>query len=284
MSLKPIPLAASTLIAALLAGAVPAQDAVAPESPAAVPQAQGTASDATAEAAGEAQAPDASAGDAGQAVADGGAAPDAAAPAASAEQAQAASAYDLLFRNGTLDGLPRTETLTYARDVESLLVPAAGARDSGGIALDFAGGEPEMVRLDFRQGEKHRTLGEFPASVGNPMILYFVETAVRDMAEAAGGSPFYIRNRVKDALIRPATIETGSVRWDGSEVPATVVTLRPFEGDPSADRMQGFDRLTLTVTMSEAVPGWYGSLVAEVPGAEGEAPVYRSAITLERAE
>ena len=283
MSLKPIPLAASTLIAALLAGAVPAQDAVAPESPAAVPQAQGTApaaSDATAEPATEAEAPDASAGDAGKAVADG----RAPTGAATAEQPQAAGAYDLLFRNGTLDGLPRTETLTYARDVESLLVPAAGARDSGGIALDFAGGEPEMVRLDFRQGEKHRTLGEFPASVGNPMILYFVETAVRDMAEAAGGSPFYIRNRVKDALIRPATIETGTVRWDGAEVPATVVTLRPFEGDPSADRMQGFDRLTLTVTMSEAVPGWYGSLVAEVPGAEGEAPVYRSAITLERAE
>ena len=41
------------------------------------------------------------------------------------------------------------------------------------------------------------------------------------------------------------------------------VVIRPFEGDPNAERMQGFGDLALTVVMSEEVPGWYESLTAE---------------------
>ena len=32
------------------------------------------------------------------------------------------------------------------------------------------------------------------------MLLYFLEATVRDMARATGGSPFYIRNRMREAL------------------------------------------------------------------------------------
>ena len=42
--------------------------------------------------------------------------------------------------------------------------------------------------------------------------------------------------------------------------------------------MQGFGDLELRVTMSEAVPGWYMSLVAEAAGGE----VYRSELTFDR--
>jgi len=47
--------------------------------------------------------------------------------------------------------------------------------------------------------------------------------------------------------------------------------------------MQGFGELALAVTMSEDVPGWYMSFVAEVPGDEGT-PVYRSEIDFESLE
>lgn len=179
--------------------------------------------------------------------------------------------YDLLFKNGTLDDIDRDTTLVYDRTVTNALAPDAATRDTGRIELTFEDSDVEAALLTFRQDGKHRVLGEFPASVGNPMILYFVETVVRDMAESAGGSPFYIRNRVKESLVAPAEVETGGG--------VSTVTLRPFEGDPNADRMQGFDDLALTVTMSEDTPGWYSELKAEVPGEDGT-PVYASTIAL----
>lgn len=190
--------------------------------------------------------------------------------------------YDLLFRDGALDALPRESRLIYSRDVTNTQVPEAAERNSGQIELKIDGSD-DMAKLRFLQGEKHRNMGAFPASVGNPMIMVFVESVVRDMAETAGGSPFYIRNRVKEALVRPATTEDVSIEFDGATIPAQAVTLRPFDGDPNVARMQGFGDLALTVTMSDQVPGWYHSLSAQVPGDHGT-PLYRSTTTISAVE
>ena len=190
--------------------------------------------------------------------------------------------YDLLFRNGTLDGIDRDTRLVYRREVTNVLKPEAEDRDTGDIALSFHDGDRStMARLEFRQDGKHRSLGQFPASVGNPMIMYFYESVVRDMAEAAGGSPFYIRNRVKDALIQPSDMTEGEMEIGGQTVPVVTIRLAPFANDPNRERMQGFEDLELRVTMSEAVPGWYLSLVAETGGGDA---VYRSELEFDRLE
>ncbi|SFB12301.1 hypothetical protein SAMN05421688_3062 [Poseidonocella pacifica] len=201
---------------------------------------------------------------------------------ATAEMTGSEETYDLLFRDGTLDDISMDSRLVYAREVVNAIKPETATRDTGEISLAFTEGEPPQAELEFRQDEKHRGLGSFPKRVGNPIIMYFVETVVRDMAETAGGSPFYIRNRVKESLIRPAEIEEAEIDIDGVATPAQVITLRPFENDPNGERMAGFDKLALTVTMSEAVPGWYQQLAAEVPGENG--PVYRSILKIEEAD
>ena len=188
--------------------------------------------------------------------------------------------YDMLFRNGTLDAVSRDAELVYARTVTNALKPEAADRDTGEIALSFREGEATMALLEFRQDGKYRRLGSFPASVGNPMIMYFYETVVRDMAEVSGGSPFYIRNRVKDALIQPSDIVEGEVMVDGRSVPVRTIRIYPFLDDPNRDRMMGFGDLELRVTMSDAVPGWYMSLVAEASGGE----VYRSELRFDGLE
>lgn len=188
--------------------------------------------------------------------------------------------YDLLFRQGTLDQVALGDTLRYARTVTNTLKPEAAERDSGDIVLTLEQDKVPMVALELQQDVKHRSLGAFPASVGNPMIMYFYESVVRDMAEAAGGSPFYIRNRVKDALIQPTEVIEGTAEVNGAVVPTQTVVLHPFKDDPNGPRMMGFDKLELTVVMSDAVPGWYQSLSANVPG-EGDVPVYHSEIGFE---
>ena len=186
--------------------------------------------------------------------------------------------YDLLFRDGTLDGIDRDAELVYERQVTNALKPEADDRDTGDIALSFDGAEGDMALLQFRRDGKHRALGQFPASVGNPMIMFFYESVVRDMAEAAGGSPYYIRNRVKDALIQTSDIEEGEATVNGKTVPTQTIRLYPFKDDPNTDRMQGWGDLELRVTMSEEVPGWYMRLVAEA--SDGE--VYRSEVAFDR--
>lgn len=199
-----------------------------------------------------------------------------------ASQLDGEATYDLLFRDGTLDEIDRGKALIYQRNVTNTLKPEAAERDTGQIALSFRESPNEMAQLEFRQQEKYRPLGVFPASVGNPMIMYFYETVVRDMAEAAGGSPYYIRNRVKEALIQPSEIEEGEALVDGKTVPTRTIRLYPFEGDPNQDRMKGFGALELSVTMSDAVPGWYIGLVAEA--ADAGAPIYRSEVLFDRLE
>ena len=166
--------------------------------------------------------------------------------------------------------------LHYSRDVSNRANPEAASRDSGDIALSFESGDMMLANLQFNRDGKHRNLGSFPASVGNPMIMYFYESVIRDMAETAGGSPYYIRNRVKEALVRPAEITEGSAKIDGNTVPTRTSILRPCRDDPNRARMAAFGDLELRVTMSDAVPGWYHSLVAEAPGASGSDPAYRS--------
>lgn len=180
--------------------------------------------------------------------------------------------YSLLFRNGTLDDIDRDAELVYRRDVRNALLPDAAERDTGEIALTFRDDPVSMAILDFRRDGRHKTLGQFPASVGNPIIMYFYESVVRDMAATAGGSPFYIRNRVKEALVSSSEVEEGEATLDGRTVAIRTVRLYPFRDDPNRSRMRGFDDLELRVTVSDDVPGWYVSLVAEASGGE----VYRS--------
>lgn len=205
-----------------------------------------------------------------------------AAPTGAAEPAAKAPAtYDLLFRDGALDEIDKSGALIYRRDVTSALAPQAAERDSGEIALTFGEEAATLARLELRRDGAARPLGSFPASVGNPMIMFFYETVVRDMAEAAGGSPFYIRNRVKEALVRPGEVTKGEAEIDGRVAETVTVRMAPFADDPNRDRMRGFGDLTLVVTMSEAAPGWYLSFVADAGAAtEGGPPVYRSEVTL----
>ena len=188
--------------------------------------------------------------------------------------------YDMLFRNGTLDDINRDGELVYRRVVENALNPEFAARDTGDIALSFREGQATMAMLEFQQDGKHRVLGTFPASVGNPMIMYFYEAVVRDMAESAGGSPFYIRNRVKEALIQPSDVEVGEARFDGRVIKTQTIRLYPFEGDKNQERMKGFGDLELRVTMSDEVPGWYLSLVAEAAGGD----LFRSELSFDHLE
>ncbi|MCP1200639.1 hypothetical protein [Notoacmeibacter sp. MSK16QG-6] len=189
----------------------------------------------------------------------------------------AAQTYDLLFREGVLSDIHLGEALTYFKATDRSSSPKDGSGDKVSLAIT-----PEKTAtLTLEHGGKHRQLGSFPASVGNPVIMYFLETTVRDMAAQAGGSPFYIRNRIKEALLGEAEIVPVKLSYNDREVDGQRVTLHPFSADKARDKMGGFADLALAVTVSDEIPGWYYSLVASAPLKAGsDQPGYSSSITL----
>lgn len=88
-----------------------------------------------------------------------------------------------------------------------------------------------------------RTIGPYPVSGGDPALVFFLETTAREMARISGGSPFYIRNRIKDAVFRGGEL----VEVDGKRT----AVFRPFQDDKNKDRMAGFETLELSFDVAD---------------------------------
>ena len=194
---------------------------------------------------------------------------------------RAESAFDLVFRSGTLEGLPEGTELRY---------DAAGLGEAGDRAawreVVVGLGPGNSVQLSGQpEGEADATqpLGSFEAGIGNPVAMMFLEQTVNSISAATGGSPFYVRNRIRDALGTEDAAEAVTASWEGAEVAATEVALRPFAEDAHRAQLGRFADLEIRVVVSEAVPGWYLSLSAEAPAA-GTEEAFASSLSLAEVE
>jgi len=180
----------------------------------------------------------------------------------------AAGSHELLFREGTLSTIPENAALEYHRTVSAPGSRPLEQQNTGPISLQLT--SDDMAEIHFGTQDKRRRVGAFPASVGNPLIMYFLETVVRDLSGLAGGSPFYMRNRIKAELLKKHPVQDVTLRSGDRDVPARTIVLRPFKDDPASDRMRGIETLTLSITFSGEIPGWYYSLRAETTTERGE--------------
>ena len=125
-----------------------------------------------------------------------------------------------------------------------------------------------VLQLTQELGEGSRKIGPFPISGGDPVLTFFLEQTVRDMSALSGGSPHYIRNRMKEALFRG-----GEITRDGDGVTAS---FQPFAEDANAARMGGFDTLRLTFVMADP-----DQPIRELRAETDAVPGYRSALVLQ---
>ena len=155
---------------------------------------------------------------------------------------------DLLMAPDLFAGAAVGSVVAYA---EERTVPEGGTLEdvtAGVVRLEVRedAGKPALVLLKESAGAS-RPLGTFPTGVANPLLLYFLETTVRATAEATGGSPYYIRNRIREAL---GAADLG-VDLD-SGTPRREVTIVPFADDPNRPRMGVFADLALRLRFDPA--------------------------------
>lgn len=161
---------------------------------------------------------------------------------------------DVLFEAQHLDGLTPEQTLvyTYTRQAD----PAANLGPDLEQTVTMRRTGETTVETILRDAEgRHRILPDFGTAPGNPLVMVFLEQTTRAVAKATGGSPFYIRNRMRAAL--RDQLRLGD---DG------ILTLRPFAGDRHAARLGAFADLTLTFDIRPETPGMVARLAADAPG------------------
>ena len=163
------------------------------------------------------------------------------------------------------------ERLDYRMTVEGPAAEGFSPTADGALSLvegvDPSDGQPAL-ELTQTTENRDRKIGPFPISGGDPVLTFFLEQTARDMATLTGGSPHYIRNRMKDALFRG-----GEITRDNG---VTTATFHPFEEDPNAERMNGFQSLTLTFVMGDPTDP-----IRELRAVTGDTPGYRNELVLE---
>lgn len=185
---------------------------------------------------------------------------------AAAAPARAGEFSDLVLKPGILADLPEDAPLRYAHERR---LPAAAEERGGAIPLrPLAAGEAALARIGSPQGDRlvltlteagrSREVGRYAASGADPLLLAFLENVVRAVSARTGGSPFYLRNRIRESLVA-AEIGEGEA-----------VVLRPFAEDPNRARLGDFADLVLSFRLDPARPERLLELRAEA-GAAPEA-------------
>ncbi|MTE00340.1 hypothetical protein GIY56_08580 [Paracoccus sp. YIM 132242] len=162
--------------------------------------------------------------------------------------------------------------LNWTMHVEGPQVPGFLPIDDGSVTLTQAtdpSDKQPVLQLVQKTDARTRRIGPFPISGGDPVLTFFLEQTTRDMARLTGGSPFYIRNRIKEALFQGGQI----VPQDDE----SVASFQPFARDPNAARMGGFQTLTLTFVLGDPAQP-IRELRAET---QGETPGYVNRMALQ---
>ncbi len=180
---------------------------------------------------------------------------------------------DLIMASGLLADAPAGEILRYSHDRRlPAQAPDAGMPRAGqdyalpkpvvdGVAILTAvpGDGGTQLVLTLAEAGESRDVASFPAQGANPILLFFLENVVRNAAARTGGSPYYIRNRLRDVLV--------AADLDMAQEGRAVITLHPFATDPNRARLGAFAELTLTLALDPARPGRLLDLKADTGAA-----------------
>lgn len=193
--------------------------------------------------------------------------------------ASAGEAQDRLFALQALRGVETGQTLVYDFSRGGAYPDATLPKIEGGEARlsveAAADGQSRTAVALLRDDDKLiSNFDPFPGDAGNPMFMVFMEETVASMAKITGGSIFYIRNRMREALGAQNSIEEMTVAYGGQDVPARKLTFQPFLTDKNAAKMgQAFVDLSVIFVMSDDVPGEFLAMEAVTGPVEGGVPL-----------
>lgn len=185
----------------------------------------------------------------------------------------------LVFVEHQLANIKAPTSLRYAFVRSGPLEP--GFEDEVRIDVLKVGSSGSSVHGDFLSGTRNLPLPDISDAKANPVILYFLEHDIREMARLTKRKTGnYFRNRIRKTLVDEAQVRDTTVSYEGRDVPAREVTLKPYSSDPARSRYERYAEKRYTFLLSNAVPGGVYQLRTSLPGEKaGEAPALEEVMT-----
>lgn len=207
-------------------------------------------------------------------------APAAQIPAPQAEDTRPLSpAQVLLFETPHLQNVAQAGTLTYA------YVRDGAAPVSDTVAVHVRKVNPDGSKdltFDYLTGPRRVVFPELDHFRGNPLLMLTLERDAAEMKDQLGLSTSYFRNKLREGFVTAATVAPGIATVDGQQVPAQVVTLRPFVNEQRLERMSQVQAKTYTFTLSDRVPGGIAEIRISMPRDERmAAPAFEQRTTFQ---
>jgi hypothetical protein len=187
------------------------------------------------------------------------------------------AAEKLLFQADHLSRLKAPLTLRYAFAEQG--GKEGDVQDKVSLQLNKGSdGKCCAVQGSYLSGARALGLPEVPDARSNPVLLFFLEHQVRQMAQLTGGQSAHFRRRIRTALADEAKVEAITMAWGGREVPAQRVSISPFLNDSQRHRFDKRAATQYSFVYSDAVPGGVLQLGAVL--ADGDARV-KQTLTLQ---
>ncbi len=167
-----------------------------------------------------------------------------------------------LFETPHLRNVDRPETLDYSFVREG----PAGFTDK--VALHIRQVNPDGtkdVAFGYLTGEHKVQFPELDHFHGNPLLMLTLERDVNEMKEHVGLSTSYFRNKIREAFITKAAITQATFDFEGSAVPARIITVHPFEGEQRLERIPSLQAKSYVFVLADAVPGMLAEIRIGTP-------------------
>lgn len=167
-----------------------------------------------------------------------------------ASPAAAQNLAETLMQPGLFADVPGDDLPCYAHDRTLTASEEAGHASEpvkdGKVCLTRTTSQgQDYLELSLANAGQSGVAARFPAETSNPVLLFFLENVVRNAAVQTGGSPYYIRNRIREAL----TAEEQQLDGDVAQS-----VLHPFDQDPNRARLGDFADLVITLRFDAADP------------------------------
>lgn len=184
---------------------------------------------------------------------------------AAAGPAGAESVTSAVFEPGRFAAITAPLVLRYHFTIEGQGITAAPPSPVRVEVRSVAADGGKEVWLDLFDGPQQRHFGPVAAREQNPLVITFLQMDVNEMGRLTGGAAGYFQQQIRKAFNAPTESEAVTIEVDGRSLPATRVTLRPFQHDPAIDRFPAFRDKTYEFTVADGVPGGVWQLVSRVP-------------------
>lgn len=191
---------------------------------------------------------------------------------------------DLLFESRHLDMIDRGSGVTYRFEKTGSDERLVGKNHSDELRLNVRSvngkGERDVVFHVFT-GDQARDPQTWPDLTINPLFVWYLDRSVTTFRYLAGGDNRYLKRKFQAALRETAKVEEIKYDFNGKEVDAYKVTVRPYADDfRNRDKMQGFENTEFTIVVSNEVPGFFVDLTSSFVSTHAAAPSIEEKITL----